>query len=162
MAKNKAIFLDRDGVINKDNADYTFRISDFEFVSGIFKALKILQEKKYLLIVISNQAGIARNVYSHNDVEHLHEYMLKQFEAENIHITEIYYCPHYTENGRCICRKPDSLLLEKAIARFDIDPSQSYFIGDRDRDIEAGKNVNVKGIKVESDADLRNILHLIK
>jgi D-glycero-D-manno-heptose 1,7-bisphosphate phosphatase len=162
MAKNKAIFLDRDGVINKDNADYTFRISDFKFLGGIFEALKVLQEKKYLLIVVSNQAGIARNVYSHNDVEHLHKYMQEQFEEEDIHITEIYYCPHYTDNGRCICRKPDSLLIEKAIARFDIDPSQSYFIGDRDRDIEAGKKVNVKGIKVDADSNLTTILHLIK
>jgi len=162
MAKNKAIFLDRDGVINNDNADYTFRISDFKFLGGIFDVLKVLQEKKYLLIVISNQAGIARNVYSHNDVEQLHKYMLEQFETENIHIAEIYYCPHYTEKGKCICRKPDSLLIEKAIARFDIDPSQSYFIGDRDRDIEAGQKVNVKGIKVETDTDLTTILHLIK
>lgn len=162
MAKNKAIFLDRDGVINKDNADYTFRIDDFEFVNGLFDALKILQKKNYLLIVISNQAGIARKVYSHSDVDILHDYMQQQLKAEGIRLTEIYYCPHYTEIGKCICRKPDSLLLEKAIARFDIDPIQSYFIGDRDRDIEAGKKVHVNGIKVETDTDLRTILDLIK
>ncbi|MEO5572596.1 MAG: HAD family hydrolase [Bacteroidia bacterium] len=159
---NKAVFLDRDGVLNKDNASYTFRIEDFVFTDGIFEALKILHDKNYLLIVISNQAGIARNVYTHQDVEQVHNYMLKQFSLKDIRITEIYYCPHYTETGRCICRKPDSLLLEKAIARFDIDPFQSYFIGDRDRDIEAGEKVHVKGIKVESDTDLKTILHLIQ
>ena len=159
---NKAIFLDRDGVINKDNADYTFRIADFEFTDGLFEALKVLQEKNYLLIVISNQAGIARNVYTHEDVEQLHNYMQKQLKGKGIHLTEIYYCPHYTEMGKCICRKPDSLLLEKAIARFNINPLKSYFIGDRDRDIEAGNKVNVKGIKVVENTDLKTILHLIK
>jgi D-glycero-D-manno-heptose 1,7-bisphosphate phosphatase len=158
---NKAIFLDRDGVINKDNADYTFRVEGFEFTEGLFETLNLLQ-KNYLLIVITNQAGIARNVYSHKDVELLHSYMKQQLNDRGINLTEIYYCPHYTENGNCICRKPDSLLLEKAIATFNIDPAQSYFIGDRDRDIQAGKKVNVKGIKVEADSDLRTILHLIK
>jgi D-glycero-D-manno-heptose 1,7-bisphosphate phosphatase len=159
---NKAIFLDRDGVINKDNADYTFRIEDFEFTEGLFEALNLLQKKNYLLIVITNQAGIARNIYSHKDVELLQNYMKQQLNDRGVHLSEIYYCPHYTENGNCICRKPDSLLLEKAIATFNIDPAQSYFIGDRDRDIQAGKKVNVKGIKVEADSDLRTILHLIK
>ncbi|HKR06763.1 MAG TPA: HAD family hydrolase [Bacteroidia bacterium] len=159
---NKAVFLDRDGVINKDLADYTFRIADFEFTAGLFDALKNFQQKNYLLIVITNQAGIARNIYTHNDVEQLHNYMQLQLEEKGIHLAEIYYCPHYTETGKCICRKPDSLLLEKALARFNIDPLQSYFIGDRDRDIEAGEKANVKGIKVDGDADLRTILHLIK
>ncbi|MEP7170595.1 MAG: HAD family hydrolase, partial [Bacteroidota bacterium] len=135
---NKAIFLDRDGVINKDNEDYTFRISEFAFTEGLFEALKTFQEKKYLLIVITNQAGIARKIYTHENLEQLHNYMQQQLLENGIHLTEIYYCPHYTETGRCICRKPDSSLLEKGIARFDIDPMQSYFIGDRDRDMEAG------------------------
>jgi D-glycero-D-manno-heptose 1,7-bisphosphate phosphatase len=159
---NKAIFLDRDGVINKDNADYTFNTAKFEFTDGLFQALKIFQQKDYLLIVISNQAGIARQIYTHNDVEQLHAYMKEQLNDRGIVLTEIYYCPHYTELGKCICRKPDSLMLEKAIARFGIDPSRSYFIGDRDRDIEAAKKVNVQGIRVESDVDLKTILHLIK
>jgi D-glycero-D-manno-heptose 1,7-bisphosphate phosphatase len=159
---NKAIFLDRDGVINKDNADYTFRVEDFQFNQGVFEALKTLQEKNYLLIVISNQAGIARNIYTHDDVQDVHQYMTGQLNAKGINLAEIYYCPHYTRTGKCICRKPDSLLLEKAVARFDIDPLQSYFIGDRDRDIEAGEKVNVKGIKIETDTDLRTILYLIQ
>ena len=159
---NRAIFLDRDGVINKDNADYTFREADFEFTEGLFEALNVLLKKNYLLIVITNQAGIARNVYTQKDMERLHSYMEQQLNERGIGLTEIYHCPHYTETGSCICRKPNSLLLEKAIARFNIDPLQSYFIGDRDRDIDAGKKVNVTGIKVKENTDLRTILHLIK
>lgn len=159
---NKAIFLDRDGVLNKDNANYTYRVEDFILLDGVLDALQILRDRGYVFIVITNQAGIARNIYTHNDVTKVHEYLLAKLSEGHIHISEIYYCPHYTEVGNCICRKPDSLLIEKALARFSIDASQSYFIGDRIRDIEAATKAGVKGIKVDTDADLRTILHLIK
>ncbi len=159
---NKAIFLDRDGVLNRDNADYTYSLDNFELLPGLFDALNVFQDKGFLLIVISNQAGIARKIYALEDVKKVHDYMLEKFRENGISITEIYICPHYHEIGSCICRKPDSLLLEKAIARFKIDPRQSYFIGDRDRDMEAAQKVGVKGIKVESDVDLRTVMHLIE
>lgn len=159
---NKAIFLDRDGVINKDNANYTYRVEDFILLDGVLDVLQILRDKGYLFIVITNQAGIARNVYTHNDVARVHEFLLAKLSEQSILVSEIYYCPHYTETGNCICRKPDSLLIEKALARFSIDAAQSYFIGDRNRDIEAAAKAGVRGIKVDTDVDLRTILHLIK
>lgn len=155
--KQKAIFLDRDGVINRDILDYTWQVRDFVFLEGVFEACKELQKKGYLLIVITNQGGIAKGLYTHDDVNKLHELMRKAFREHDITITEIYYCPHHDVTGKCLCRKPGSLLVEKAIARFNIDPSQSYFIGDRERDILAGAGAGVKGIQVEVNDDLRKI-----
>jgi D-glycero-D-manno-heptose 1,7-bisphosphate phosphatase len=151
---NKAIFLDRDGVINKDVLNYTWRINDFEFLPGVFKACKTLIKKDYLLVVITNQGGIAKGLYSHKDLEKLHNYMLKRFNEEGISITEIYYCPHHDSTGKCLCRKPGSLLVEKALARYEIDPSASFFIGDRDRDVIAGESAGVKGILTDVNSDL--------
>ena len=160
--KKKAIFLDRDGVINRDVLDYTWRIHDFKFLDGIFDACKELQQRGFLLIVVTNQGGIAKGLYSHQDVEALHSIMRKSFMDAGITLSEIYYCPHHDVKGKCLCRKPGSLMVEKAIARFGIDPSQSWFIGDRDRDIHAGKGAGVNGILVNVNDDLRKILPMIK
>ncbi len=161
MPANKAIFLDRDGVINRDRKEYTFRAEDFVFNDGIFEALKIFQSKNFLLIVITNQAGIARGFYTHEDVNRVHEFMLEELGKQGISITEVYYCPHYNEISECICRKPNSLMVEKAIARFDIDAGRSFFIGDRKRDMEAAAGAGVKGILVDENQNLNSILHLI-
>lgn len=161
MLKNKAIFLDRDGVINCDRKDYTFRPEDFVFNAGIFEALKILQSKSFLLVVITNQAGIARGLYSHEDVHSVHDFMLSEFKKHDIKIAEVYYCPHYGEISECLCRKPHSLLIEKALARFNIEAGRSFFIGDRKRDMEAACRAGVKGILVDENQNLNSILHLI-
>ena len=156
--KNKAVFLDRDGVINRDILDYTWRVRDFVFLDGIFEASRQLQEKGYILIVITNQGGIAKGLYSHEDVNALHELMTRKFSEHGIVLTEIYYCPHHDVAGKCICRKPGSLLVEKAVARFEIDPARSFFIGDRDRDVMAGEGAGVKGILVDVNDDLRKVI----
>lgn len=157
----KAVFLDRDGIINKDRADYTFRINDFIFVDDIFESLKKLKNKNYLLIVISNQAGIARKVYSMSDAERVHAYMQEAMKQRGIEIDEIYYCPHHDSDGRCLCRKPDSLLIEKALARFAIDASRSFFIGDRQRDMDAAAKAGVSGILVASDSTILSIADML-
>jgi D-glycero-D-manno-heptose 1,7-bisphosphate phosphatase len=159
--KQKAIFLDRDGVINRDILHYTWQISEFSFLDGVFEACREFQNRGYLIIVITNQAGIAKGLYSHDDVNALHDYMEAEFANEGIIITQSYYCPHYDAIGKCLCRKPGSLLVEKALARYDIDPVHSWFIGDRERDIEAGAGAGVKGILVEVNTDLRQVLPMI-
>jgi len=153
--KNKAIFLDRDGVINNNsNTYYTFKKEDFILNNGVFKTLKILKDKGYLFIIISNQGGISKKQYSIKDVEILNKYIYKLFETENIKITESYFCHHHSDIEKCICRKPDSLMLEKAIARFNIDVEKSYLIGDSVRDIEAGEKVGIKSIKINANNNL--------
>ncbi len=157
----KAIFLDRDGVINEDILNYTWRVSDFRILPGVIDACKKFLEKGYRLIVITNQGGIAKGLYTHEEVDILHSHMAGEFKKHGITFDEIYYCPHHNETGKCLCRKPGSLLVEKAIARFNIDPSASYFIGDRERDTQSGDSAGVKGILVDVNSDLTNTLKFI-
>jgi D-glycero-D-manno-heptose 1,7-bisphosphate phosphatase len=155
---NKAVFLDRDGVINKEIGDYVYRKADFAFNDGIFENLIRFQQQGYLLIVITNQGGIAKGLYTHADVAILHEYMTEMLSSKGITITDIYYSPHHPDFGNSLSRKPESLLLERALARYNINPALSYFIGDNDRDIVAGEKAGVKGIKVSANANLSSII----
>ncbi|HNR20386.1 MAG TPA: HAD family hydrolase [Bacteroidia bacterium] len=158
---NRAIFLDRDGVINLDNPQFTYTIEGFSFNEGIFEALKLFQSKGFIFVIITNQSGIARKIYEHKEVAILHDYMLNEFANHGIKISEIYYCPHLPQVSNCLCRKPDSISLEKAIARFNIDAASSYFIGDRQRDADAAIKVGVKPILIEENTNLNEIIHLI-
>lgn len=157
---NKAVFLDRDGVINVERG-YTHLLQDFVILPDLVEVLQLFQQKGYLLIVVSNQSGIAKGLYQQKDVEVLHEYLLSELKKNKIVLSEIYYCVHHPDDGRCICRKPDSLFVEKALARFNIDAKQSYFIGDKERDIEAAEKGGVKGIMIEANSSLKNILYKI-
>ncbi|MFM7054933.1 MAG: D-glycero-alpha-D-manno-heptose-1,7-bisphosphate 7-phosphatase [Bacteroidota bacterium] len=149
----KVVFLDRDGVINKDRKDYTWRIEDFEILPNVVKGCRNLHELGYEIIIITNQGGIAKGLYSHEDVEKLHQHMRAIFQNEGVSILEIYYCPHHSDYGKCLCRKPGSLMVEKAIARFEIDKNESFFIGDMDRDLQAAHGVGIKGHLVETNSD---------
>ncbi|MCX6291802.1 MAG: HAD family hydrolase [Bacteroidetes bacterium] len=159
--KIKIIFLDRDGVINRERGEYTFRKEDFILNDGLVEALKICSEKKYQFVVISNQSGIAKGIYTKEDVENLHLHLKNILANHGIEILEMYYCPHHPDVGKCLCRKPGSLLLEKAIARFDVDAANSYFIGDAERDAEAGKKAGVKTILIAPNSSLTSVIHLV-
>lgn len=154
---NKAIFLDRDGVINKEIGSYVFKADDFVFNNGIFEAAAKWQANGFMLIVITNQGGIAKGLYSYNEVNNLHDMMEKEFAKNGINLTEIYYCPHHHLVSKCICRKPGSQMLEKAIARFNIDKQKSYFVGDNERDISAAVGAGVIPIKIEANQNLLSL-----
>ena len=156
----KAVFLDRDGVINVERG-YTHRLEDFVILPDLVEVLQLLQKKGYLLIVISNQSGIAKGLYKQSEVEILHKFMVDEFTKNGITLSEIYYCVHHPDVSKCICRKPDSLFVEKGLARFNIDPKKSYFIGDKERDTEAAEKGGVKGILIESNISLKTILNQI-
>ncbi len=159
---NKAIFLDRDGVINSDKGHYyIYKIEDFKINKGIVESLKKFQENNYLLIIISNQGGVSKGIYTIEQVEEVHNYLKKYLKKYNIELTEIYYCPHHSSNEKCLCRKPNTLLLEKAIARFNIDVSASYLIGDGERDIEAGNKVGLHTIKINANENILKYCKLI-
>lgn len=155
---DKVIFLDRDGVINKERGDYTWRKSDFEFNSGLFEFMQKMQKKGYLFIIITNQGGIARKIYTKSEFLELSDYMISEFKKENITITDLYYCPHHSDIEKCLCRKPEPLMLEKAIAKYNVDVSKSYFIGDSKRDIIAGQKVGLNTIKIEANTSLLDII----
>lgn len=162
MKKNKAVFLDRDGVLNKELGDYVCNLDDFHILEHNFKPLKELQDRGYLLAVITNQGGVAKGWYSEETLGKMHARLLEAYEANGIHISDIYYCRHHPDyNGKCLCRKPGSLMLEKAMARFNVDVSKSYFIGDNERDMIAGEAAGLKGILIKSDQPIGEVLHLI-
>lgn len=159
---NKAIFLDRDGVINNPRKNYyVFRKEDFEVNKGVFEALKYFASKDYLLIIITNQGGISKGKYTKEDVELLHAHMESVFAEHKIYFSSVYYCPHHSKRENCLCRKPKPLMLEKAIARFDISADDSWFIGDKRTDIEAGRQAGLKTIKIRKNQNLLKILKKI-
>jgi len=137
----KTIFLDRDGVINKE-VEYLFRIADFEFIEGVFDACLYFQQLDYKIIIISNQSGIARGYYNENDYQKLTEWMLGQFNDKGINILDIFYCPHSPEST-CNCRKPKPGMLIEAKNKYNISMKDSWMIGDKETDIEAA---NLAGI----------------
>lgn len=157
----KVVFLDRDGVINKERGDYTYKVADFSINDGVIKFLQYAQENSYEFIIITNQGGISKKIYNHNDVNHVHDFMLTKFQQAGIEILNIYYCPHHSEIENCICRKPKTLMLEKAIARFNIDIKNSILIGDNKRDIMAAETVGIKAYLIPSNYSLLKIINKI-
>jgi D-glycero-D-manno-heptose 1,7-bisphosphate phosphatase len=131
--KNKAVFLDRDGGLNKELGDYVCRVADFEVLDN-FAALKTLQDKGYLLIVATNQGGLAKGWYTEAELAKMHQKLKDAYLTHGVTFTDIFYCPHHPDfNGDCDCRKPKPGLLLQGIAKYNIDPARSYFIGDRER-----------------------------
>ncbi|OFX54868.1 MAG: hypothetical protein A2046_07100 [Bacteroidetes bacterium GWA2_30_7] len=147
----KALFLDRDGVVNFERSEYTFRLEDFTINNGIIELLLNFQKDGFLIIIISNQGGISKGIYKKEDVEKLHNKFIKECKSNNINITDFFYCPHFPEIENCLCRKPKSLMLEKAIAKYNINITESLMIGDSERDMECAENVGIKGILIKSN-----------
>ena len=137
---NRAIFFDLDGTIIKDY-HYNVDPSRITFVSGALRTLKLLQDTGYLLIIVTNQSGIARGMYTLEEMKKYHNHILEILEREGIHISKIYYCPHLKDGVvkeyaiDCNCRKPKTGLFLKAVEEFDIDVSKSYVVGNEDRDL---------------------------
>jgi len=159
MAERRAaVFLDRDGVINRERGEHTWLMQDFEILPQVAEAFNSIRSAGKLSIIISNQSGIGLGLCGHAEVERLHGYLHHELAEQGAHIDAMYYCPHHPQQGRCLCRKPGGLLFERAIARYAIDPTRSVMIGDRERDVEAAASVGVKGILVEPNASLLDVL----
>jgi D-glycero-D-manno-heptose 1,7-bisphosphate phosphatase len=143
---NKCIFLDRDGVLNKEVGDYVYNQHELEILEGVGEALQHLKQAGYLLIVITNQSGIAKGLYTREHVKQCHQKIQK--ETGNL-LDDLYFCPHHEDyDTNSLLKKPNSLMIEKALAKYHIDPNTSYMIGDQKRDIEAGRNVGLKTISI--------------
>ena len=146
--KNKAIFLDRDGVINTE-VGYLSSPDKFDFIDGTIEALKTLKKKGFLLIVITNQAGIARGYYSEEILGNIHKKMNDILQQNDIILDGIYYCPHHPDfTGSCDCRKPKPGMMFKAKDKFNIDMKNSFMVGDTLNDIKTGLNANCKTVLV--------------
>lgn len=141
---NKILFLDRDGVINVDSG-HVYKIEDFVFMDGIFDLCKLYMSKGYIIIIVTNQAGIAKGLYTEEDLDILHNYMLEKFEEKGITITDIFYCPHHPDED-CACRKPKPGLFYKAFERYECDLRKSIMIGDKMSDLIAANNAGIKNL----------------
>lgn len=149
MNKNKAVFLDRDGVINEDFG-YVYKIDKFVFKDGIFETLRYFQEKGYLLIIITNQSGINRGYFSEKDFLALDNFMKQEFKKQSIEISKTYFCPHHPDE-LCKCRKPKPKMINDAQKDFNIDLKSSILIGDKITDIKAGQNAGIKKLFLIGD-----------
>lgn len=137
----KTIFLDRDGVINKEK-NYLFKISEFEFIDGIFDACRYFISINFNIIVITNQSGIERGLYTEIDFNKLNIWMINEFKKNNVEILDVFHCPHVTTSN-CNCRKPKPGMLIEAQIKHEIDLSKSWMIGDKESDIKAAKSAGV-------------------
>ncbi len=151
----KAIFIDRDGVIN-DNSEhyYTYMNEQWKFNPGIINNLKHLQGLGYNLFIVTNQGGISRGNYTKDEVESLHNMVQNILLNEGITIIDIAICPHHNLLENCLCRKPKPLMLEKLIAKYNIDIENSWFIGDSKTDFEAANAVGLKSIIVPANTNI--------
>ncbi len=140
---NKALFLDRDGVVNMEK-NYVHRIEDFEFMDGIFPLCKRFQDQGFLVLVTTNQAGIARGLYTLEDLHRLNAWMTDRFADAGIRLARIYHCPHHPDfTGECACRKPNPGMLLQAGEDFDLVLSECVLLGDKESDLEAGRRAGV-------------------
>lgn len=154
---NKAIFLDRDGIINIERKDYVKTVEEFVLIDGIFDAIKLIKDKGYLVIIITNQSAINRKIIDESDLQKIHDVLFKQAKKQNIKIDGIYFCPHIPDEN-CECRKPKPGMILKAAKEFQIDLKKSIMIGDSNTDIEAAKQAGCNGILVKNTGSLKNII----
>ena len=138
----KTIFLDRDGVINKE-INYLHKIDDFEFLDGIFETCQYLISLNYKIIIITNQSGIARGYYNANDFQIITNWMIAEFKKNDVDILDVFHCPH-SPSSNCDCRKPKPGMFIEAKNKHNVDMLKSWMIGDSERDIRAA---NLAGIK---------------
>jgi len=155
---NKALFLDRDGVINLEQGDYVWQTKNFALCPNVSNNLKRFQDAGYLLILITNQGGIAKGIYSHQDVRKVHDYMEELLAENGVVFDGLYHSPYHDIKGKSLGRKPGSLLFEKAIAKFNVDPSLSIMVGDKERDVIPAKALGMKTFLVEKNIDIEFIV----
>jgi D-glycero-D-manno-heptose 1,7-bisphosphate phosphatase len=141
-----ALFLDRDGVINRDHG-YVFQIGDFELIDGVMDALRLATERGYALIIITNQSGIGRGYFTQAQYDALEAHIRQLFAAEGVPLTAIYHCPHHPDAG-CSCRKPEPGLILQAVREHDIDLARSMMIGDKPSDAESARAAGVGRVEL--------------
>lgn len=142
---NKCVFLDRDGVLNVDDPNFTYHLSRFEIIPGVPEALYMLKEAGFMLVVVTNQSGIAQGIYSQREMELCH--ILLQQACGHV-IDHIYFCPYHPSVTESLTRKPGTLMFEKAIARFELNTAACWMVGDKSRDLVPARQLGIRTIGV--------------
>lgn len=163
MSRQKALFLDRDGVIiaERDGA-YNYTLQNATLLPGVAEFLSHVHSLGYKLIVITNQSGVAKGIYTKENVDEVHnhiQYQLSRYQ-QSLQIHDFFVCPHHPDFSACLCRKPQHLLIQRAIHRYRLDVNYCLMIGDRERDVLAAQKAGVTGILIESNSNLLPYLRL--
>ena len=153
----KAIFLDRDGVINQERKDYVKKLDEFRILDKTSDAINIIKNNGFLVIIITNQSAINRKLLSVETLNKIHEKLQSYLEKYDTSFDGVYFCPHIPSEN-CECRKPKPGLIVQAVTDFQIDLSQSYMIGDSETDIQAARNAGCKGILLKKDQTLLEVV----
>ena len=143
--KKPAVFLDRDGVITTEKS-YVLKLNDLEIFPYAEEAVRVIHEKGYWAIVITNQSAVGRGMLQEDELKRMNDLLI-----QSTGVDAVFYCPHWSANGTiCSCRKPQTGLIEQAMKQFEIDSDNSYFVGDRASDIECGQNMGIRTVMLES------------
>lgn len=161
MNKKKAVFLDRDGVINENRIDYVKNTNELKIFDFVGSAITELKSMGFLVVVVTNQSAINRGLTTEKLVNEIHDEIQKYLKNYETVIDRFYFCPH-KPNEKCNCRKPRPGLLEKAILEIGIEPNKSWMIGDNDSDITAGIEVGCQTIKLDNNFNLKNAVEQIR
>jgi len=161
MSLRPCLFLDRDGVINHDPGDYTKNLSEFSILPTVMEALTLAKEAGYEVVLITNQGGLAKGLYTHEDVADIHAHLARACEQNGTPILDIFYSPHHPSTGKSLSRKPGSLMVERACAKHQLDPTRSWMVGDKQRDLDAAAPVGVRGVLIEPNAPLLDAVNFI-
>lgn len=153
---HKAVFIDRDGVINTERGEYTFKPEHFVLEEGVAEALKLLKSEGFKTIVITNQAGIARGLYTHSDVALCHQRMNELLPSL---LDDVFYSPWYPAVSESLSRKPGSLMFERAIALHGVDPAVSWMVGDNERDLLPAKKLGLHTVAIGPRENFRSADH---
>ena len=164
--KRPAVFIDRDGTIN-EQMGYINHINRFHILPGVPEAVKLLNNNDYLVIIVTNQSGVARGYFPIELIEEIHSHMKEVLKKEGAEINAIFFCPHFPRSRvkeyaiECDCRKPSTGMIRQALDEFDIDLTQSYMIGDHFTDLEFASNADIKSIMVKTGYGLGEVGYLL-
>ena len=161
MSLRPCLFLDRDGVINHDPGDYTKNLSEFTILPTVMEALTLAKKAGFEVVLITNQGGLAKGLYTHEDVADIHAHLARVCEENGTPILDIFYSPHHPSTGKSLSRKPGSLMVERACAKHQLDPARSWMDGDKHRDLDAASPVGVRGVLIEPNAPLLDAVNFI-
>ena len=161
MSLRPCLFLDRDGVINHDPGDYTKNLSEFTILPTVMEALRVARDAGFEVVLITNQGGLAKGLYTHEDVAEIHAHLKAECEKNGTPLLDIFYSPHHPSTGRSLSRKPGSLMVERACAKHGLDPVRSWMVGDKQRDLDAAAPVGVRGVLIGVNAPLLDAVHRI-
>ena len=154
---NKACFLDRDGVLNED-VGYLHKSQDFKWIDGAVEAIKLLKKNNFLVIVITNQSGVGRGFYTSNDVKNLHKWMNKTLKKQGVQIDDFFFSEDLPSSDPNSRRKPSPKMICEALKKYNLDRTKCFMIGDKQSDLEAAKNAEIKGFLFDSN----NLKHLVE